>query len=512
MSSFDIMCKSCQSRIRLETENDKQIKYCPFCAEKVTLETKETVENHTVTDEHTPIKMKLPPRPQRNRREVQKEEPKEVPKETAAEKKSVPEKKETKTVTQCIYPKAECNAKFMDSANTHCCDGWVPNGYKTSVKVDGKSGNADFPIIVWAYAKNDSGKEMFKRIIQPYSVSKSNMTEENRFREFEEYLDTNAVALLKTDKIRLIRTFPISRAEEENLRNRLRSKREQLEKLSHGDMLQFVVQSLYAGEGGRLYEADVNGEKRYALLYTLIMGSEYGTYSPMSNQMQARNQQLLNNIMGMVNRGYGGGYFPNFQQPQQMNTNVQIDTDPNTPFGRHRADGLSTAVAEWQIISYSGFLSPTMPTEQEIEDFFRFLNTVRISDSLNARIEQVQCAIISQNMQTQQAIFNANQNMLRNQQASFERSQAAIRSLNDTRDSIMQQRIASDNARFDRSVRRNHEMIMGVNTYTRTDGVNIEVPVTADRVFQNTNDPSQIVGASAAADVPYGWTELHKLD
>ena len=52
---------------------------------------------------------------------------------------------------------------------------------------------------------------------------------------------------------------------------------------------------------------------------------------------------------------------------------------------------------------------------------------------------------------------------------------------------------------------------MGVNTYTRTDGTNIEADVRFDRVFQRENDPTQLIGAPNTADVPFGWTELEKL-
>ena len=507
MSSFDISCSNCKKRFHVQTENNEQIRYCPFCAKSINTEPHNTSDDPAAQRDQTkPIKMVLPPRPG-----------KKTSPDTAQSK---PEENRTaaqSTAQQKTVPAADTNksVKFINEKNEYCCDGWIPDGYKPLAKLE-PNGNPDVPVVVWAFAKNNNGKEMFTRIRKLYSFPKSKITEQNRFREFDEYLDHNAAEILKTNNLRLVRRFPISSAEEEELRNLLIKKREDYYKIYNSSFLKCVIQGLYAAKGGKLYEGDVNGVKKYALLYTTIIASEYGTYSPMNNRMQAQNDQLLNSIMGMVG-GRSGGLFggissPNqYNQPQMNNNPVQFDTDPRTPIGRHRTDGLSSAVMSWQIFYFSGFVSPTMPTDREISDFFRFRDSVRICQPLSRSIEQLQTAIVNQNIMTQQAITNSIQQATRSQQASFERSQAAIKSLGEFRDQLMQQRIADDNARFDRSVRRNHEAIMGVNTYTRTDGTNVEVSVAADRAFQRENNPNLVIDAPSGADVPFGWTELEKL-
>ena len=96
-------------------------------------------------------------------------------------------------------------------------------------------------------------------------------------------------------------------------------------------------------------------------------------------------------------------------------------------------------------------------------------------------------------------------------QREMDRHNAVMRGIHADMDAIQQQHLANQNAAFDRSVQRSHEMAMGVDTYQRTDGTTVEVDVSVDRVFQHTADPSMIVGATTTADVPFGWTELKKL-
>ena len=504
MSSFDFICNKCSKRICIQTEKNEQIKYCPLCGEKVITEEKKIESTATVENtQRQPIKIILPPRPKKNNGYGSTQTPRE-PKASQVPVQTVHDKKTNSATTS-----GTDNVKFCTEKNEYCCDGWIPEGYKPFARLE-TGGNPDVPLIVWAFAKNNSGKQMFNRFKQAYSLSKSKVNEENRFREYDEYLDSNAAAILKSNTLRLVKRFPISDREEEDLRNTLIKKREMYNVFYNNDFTKCVIQSLYAGKGGKLYEAEVGGEKKYVLLHTTILACEFGTYSPLNNRLQQRNDQLLNNIRNMAS-GRSSGYFMQESFTQQRNTQPQIDTDPNTPIGRHRTDGLTTAVISWEILNFSGFISPTMPTEREINDFFRFLSSSRVCVPLTNAIEQYQCQLVNQHIKNQQAITSSIQQATRSQQASFERSQAAIKSLSEYSSALTQQRIASDNARFDRSVRRNHEAIMGVNTYTRTDGMNVEVPVTADRVFQNNNDPNLLIGANLADDVPFGWTELQKL-
>lgn len=403
--------------------------------------------------------------------------------------------------------KMQPNTVFCDSNNEPICKGWLPAGYVPSADLDSDFEYTDFPFIVWAKARNNEGKEWFNRLLRRYSFEKKKITPENRFMEYDEYLDTNAAAILKTNNIRLVRRYPLDDNEFEELKNQIIEARDSFYRFSTHD-LTYIVQGSYGGSGAKMYVADVGGSKKYLVLTARIIASEYGMFNRQLYQIQLQNQQMLGSMQNMV----WGGYFGN-NQYNQVQQPPQFDIDPNTPFGQHRTDNLTSAILMWKIYDFAGFISPVEPTENEVRDFLSFTKSFELHDHFKAFVEKIQQQLIMNEMQANQMLFNGMQQTLKVQQQSFDRSFNAMKSVSDMSFEMTQHRMAVDNTAFDRQVRRNHEAIMGVNTYQRADGSTIEASVMNDRVFQMTADPMTVVGVEGVGPdtVPFGWTELKKL-
>ena len=265
---------------------------------------------------------------------------------------------------------------------------------------------------------------------------------------------------------------------------------------------------MYGAIGGKLYEAEVGGRKKYLFLRVQMSAEEVGSYSPSLLQSQQRTASMLHSMQSMIGSPFMG---MNPFQPQQPAAIPGIDTDPTTPFGRHRTDGLTSNEIRWSIYCFGGFLSDTLPTKDDICTFYKFLNGLRIAPSFKQQLDQIQNQLINQQIQTQQQTSRIMGQMVRDQQASFERQNQIMKSTSDFQDQMFRQRMAADNDAFDRRTRQQHEMIMGVNTFAGADGTTVEADVRYDRVFQNDGNPTQLIGAGFTADVPFGWTELDKL-
>ena len=397
----------------------------------------------------------------------------------------------------------ESNAEFLSSAGERILTGWLPDGFSGSAKAEQSFQTPDFPFLLWAYAKNASGASYFCRKERIYSINKLIPNTENPFRPFDAYLDENAASVLGTNRIRLLKRIPASAESEKKLYETLVKHRQQIESQSRGNFIQYAVQGEYGAEGGKLYEAETAGRKSYLFLYTVMVADEFGSFSPMLLQSQARTNQMLMNFQMR-------GRVPFFNMPVQQGMPA-IDTNPNVPFGSHRTDGMTTAMIVWLIPVLAGFQSDTLPTEAELRDFYRFIRSLKTAPETERLIGQVKEQLILRKMADEQQAANIMGQMVRDQQRSFDRRSAIMQDLNDHRDAIFQQRIAADNAAFDRRSRLQHEAIMGVDTYIRTDGTTVEADTRFDRVFQRDNDPTLLLGAPMTADVPFGWTELEKL-
>lgn len=410
------------------------------------------------------------------------------------------------------YEGAEGNNVFKDSKNVNILNGWLPDGYVTKAEVEANKDDMDCPLAMWARAKKADGTEMFCRRYKRIKIDKQK--EPGKFLGYEQYLDKQAAAMLETDNIRLIMRVPADDGELEEMRQKLIKHKHDMEKLPMG-VTRFVVQGEYGAIGGKLYEADVNGRKRYLFLHSYMLADEHGMYSEVINSMRRSTgggfmgMGSMGGFGGMGGLGGVGGLFGQQAQPAEP----VIDTDPNTPFGMHRTDGLISNTIYWNIVSFGGLLSDTRPQRSDITDYLRFSHSLSVHPDLQAMIQQFQQQMVSQKMMSQQMLANSMQQAARQRQQEMDRHNAYMSGIRRDMDNIQQQMINSSNEHFDRSVRQSHEMVMGVNTYERTDGTNFEADVRYDRVFQRDNDPSLLVGTSSdSVEAPIGWTELHRLD
>ncbi len=461
MAKIDIKCSDCGKRIRLETEENEKLRYCPFCAAAI-----------------------------RNEAEDKAQAEKDA---AAAAGHREPQERIMRNVT------------FFTKDRQPCCMGRIPSDYSPFGRLESYIENSDSPIVVWAAAKNNNGREMFCRIQKNFYYEKNGMGCSEPFLPFDEYLDSNAVNLLETDNIRLVKSFSLPKKDVQEMREILSRESQQLKARSQGDLFQIVIQGIYGGGGAKLYCAEKNGKKTYLVLNAVIIGYEFGNYSPMSRQLIER-KMMSNQRVQMM------GFNVNVPlTPAEMNALLPIDTNPEIPFSQHRLDGLDNACVNWRIHSFAGFLSPEMPGNQDVQEFFEFINSLRVHKQIVEKVSQFQQQYLSKQIETQNTIYNISKQMLHDSQQSWERQKQTMQSLNDHRNKISAELQQSANEDFDNRSRREHESIMGVNTFEKKDGTRVEYSTSYDRVFQSDKDPDVTVGVNGFMDVPPDWTELDKL-
>ena len=454
MTKYNIVCSKCRKKIILEADESDNPGFCPFCAGTVFYRLPDNNNSSSDVD-NTVMK----------------------------------------------------NVTFMTSDGQPCGLGRIPGNYSPSGRIEPYMENADSPLLVWAAAVSPSGSRMFCRTNKCFFFPKSSINEENRFLELQEYLESNAVHLLGTKNIRLVKNFMLPEKDQQILHQDIEKDIKTVESQNRGDMNQIVIQSVYGGGGAKLYCAQTNGKTKYLLLNAVIHGIEYGRYSPMQKQLLQRSiasQQRLQ-MMGFAPP-------PNPYQDQINNAFLPIDTDPQTSFGMHRTDGLENAFLAWRVKSFAGFITEKEPTEKEISNFFEFVSSVKPHRNITEKIEQIQKKFLAQRMEEENIAFNAVQQMVKDNQRSWDRQRETIQSLKDTTDQISAQMRESAAADFDHRSRLEHESIMGVNTFGTKDGSTVEHSIKYDRVFQSDRDPDITVGVSDYyGDVPIDWTELEKL-
>ena len=199
------------------------------------------------------------------------------------------------------------------------------------------------------------------------------------------------------------------------------------------------------------------------------------------------------------------------------------------PFGQADPGPAQVSNATWNI-PYIAYMVSSDPGD--LKTFLHFADTVDLTDdlvsfrdqlALQVRQFQMQQAQM-QNMQTQ-AQINSMFAMQQQQFAAMDRMRDSMsRDLDQWRASQAQMRAQSD-ARFapsssqgessdDRIQRWRHESMMGVETYERDDGTEVEFSNRAERVFENDLDTTARFGTHNYFDdyVPDGWHELKPKD
>ena len=127
--------------------------------------------------------------------------------------------------------------------------------------------------------------------------------------------------------------------------------------------------------------------------------------------------------------------------------------------------------------------------------------------SLTLQDAMQQAAQVSQATQTQlaqnQAAFQAQQAAHRQQQAAFD---SYNQSISDARNAHHQQFMAASRAQSAHSAPDYSEAIRGVDTYTTSDGREVELSVHADHAYEN--QAGDIIGTSGSFDPGANWTEI----
>ena len=196
------------------------------------------------------------------------------------------------------------------------------------------------------------------------------------------------------------------------------------------------------------------------------------------------------------------------------------------PFGSAPAPaGVVTSSAVWTVprIFYM------KGREDDLPVFARFIETFELSGDVKALSQRLWDQNVSSQLAQARANTAMNQQMINAMWEQQSRGWAASDAL---RDSIhrdlesfhqgLTQSMAQNDARFftntsgessdDRIQRWRHESMMGVETYERGDGTDVEFDSRADRVFENDLDSTSHFGTKDYYDdrVPDGWHELKK--
>lgn len=200
------------------------------------------------------------------------------------------------------------------------------------------------------------------------------------------------------------------------------------------------------------------------------------------------------------------------------------------PFAQADSSMAMAASVGWSIPYITYMVSEN---KEDLKDFAVFAETVDLTEEMRNYAEQHHKQQVQ--YQYQKAMMDAQQNqmmintMFAQQQQQFAAMDRLTNSIHQDLDSFHQNihaQAAQNDQRFnlgannsfgyessdDRIQRMRHESMMGVETYTRSDGSDVEFDNRADRVFENNIDSTTHFGTHNYFDsyVPEGWHELNK--
>lgn len=186
------------------------------------------------------------------------------------------------------------------------------------------------------------------------------------------------------------------------------------------------------------------------------------------------------------------------------------------PFGQRNGYGVGKQVIEWKSRHLFLLQTPEDVFEQAyLTAFTDFCSTLRVDASVlseaearhNDDILRAQAATRA-NIDQQNRAFQSYQQAHAAQVAAFDSYNKAwwdrTNSSDAARRSSYQSRLASE----DRTREKFSEATRGVNTYSRTDGSEVELSVGSDTAWQS--DGGTVVGGSRGFDPGAGWTQLQR--
>ena len=110
----------------------------------------------------------------------------------------------------------------------------------------------------------------------------------------------------------------------------------------------------------------------------------------------------------------------------------------------------------------------------------------------------------------QQRDFEAHQDLMRQQQASFDAYNKAWHARSDSMHNSFRSTSAAAQSSEDRISDMVSEGIRGVNTYIRPDGTEVEYSVVNEAAFANTNDSRDTFATQDKAFESCNWVEMKK--
>ena len=179
------------------------------------------------------------------------------------------------------------------------------------------------------------------------------------------------------------------------------------------------------------------------------------------------------------------------------------------------AQYVSSGTIFWSIPVMATFVAPQPSFDTQLKSMFLpLVSSLEIHpdvEMLAMQVVQQETAQVQAATQGQlahnQAMFQAQQAAHRQQQAAFDSYNAAWQARSDAHH---QQFRASTNAQFNTGASSSapdfSEAIRGVNTYTTSDGREVEVSVRADRAYEN--QAGDVIGTSGGFEPGADWTEI----
>lgn len=165
----------------------------------------------------------------------------------------------------------------------------------------------------------------------------------------------------------------------------------------------------------------------------------------------------------------------------------------------------------WNVAVIATFVAPADDFDKQLQSaFLPLVSGIEIHPdvvSLSRNVSKQETAAVQQATQSQlarnQAAFEAQQAAVRQQQAAFDSYNQSVMAASDARH---RQFMESSRAQFDHHAPDYSEAIRGVNTYTTSDGREVQISVQADRAYEN--QAGDVIGTSGSFDPGANWTEI----
>ena len=204
---------------------------------------------------------------------------------------------------------------------------------------------------------------------------------------------------------------------------------------------------------------------------------------------------------------------PQPQQPQQQPQQKEAES-PDTrvawcspDFAQYTSGG----TIYWSVDAVVTLVAPATDFDAQFNAMFLpLVDSLELHpdvENLALQVAMQEAAQMGQATQSQlaqnQAAFQAQQAAHRQQQAAFD---SYNQSISDARNARHQQFMAASHVQSAHSAPDYSEAIRGVNTYTTSDGREVELSVHADRAYEN--QAGDVIGTSGGFDPGANWTEI----